>query len=223
MTQKFRSCQDVNGDDHLFPAGLSMNQGCANALTPTFLHFCKCLVLIFRCQGPQQLMLIAALGSASPFLWEKGPPGVAAPAPAHSGISPQYIPHSGLAVSVRILEECHHLKPPVIPSPFPCSLSQNVLLGGTGLINKCILKSSHLNLNSVLREQDSSLEKHKQVLLLRGRQFWIRALTPVALAGPPFPDLSRSMSDSLGWCDIRVGRPWTRQSTQQKIQKSFLL
>lgn len=219
MTQKFRSCQDVNGDDHLFPAGLCMNQGCANALTPTFLHFCKCLVLIFRCQGPSSSC------SSQPWalLCEKGPPGVAPPAPAHSGISPQYIPHSGLAVSVRILEECHHLKPPVIPSPFPCSLSQNVSLGGTRLINKCVLKSSHLNLNSVLREQDSSLEKHKQVLLLQGRQFWIRALTPVALAGSPFSDLSRSMSDSLGWCDIGVGRRWTRQSTQQKIQTSFLL
>lgn len=80
------SCQDVNGDHHLFPAGpsveqkLGQGQGCANNLTSTLLRFCKCLVLIFRYQGLHQ-PIYRALCSASPFLWEKGPLGVAVSPP----------------------------------------------------------------------------------------------------------------------------------------------
>ena len=73
--QKFHSCQDVNGNDHLFPTGpsvkqqLGQGQGFANAVTPSCLQFYECSVLIFWYHGPpappHQLIHIRALSSVS--------------------------------------------------------------------------------------------------------------------------------------------------------------
>lgn len=50
--------------------------------------------------------------------------------------------------STSLSETSLNTMPSLVITPFPCSLSQNRPLGGIGLINKFIKKSSHLNLNS---------------------------------------------------------------------------
>lgn len=146
----------MSGEDHLFPAGpgmkqqLGQGQGFANGHVPSLLPSVG-LVLIFLYQVPHQPILIGALCSASPFLWEKAPLGVAYPTPAYSGISPLYISHSDW-LSVSLMSPSETSLDPISFSsyhPISCSLSQKRFLGRIGLINKIILKSSHLNLNSV--------------------------------------------------------------------------